>query len=137
MNKDIKNVTDLLRKLDKLTQRIAPKMNKLTEAMKVELQTYPSPPPNSSYIRTGNLGRSWHKEQKYDKDNFKASIYTDGVEREGREYSVYVQKGERDGRPAQAWMHKGRWKTHTQVATANEDNVESIVLDELVRLLSG
>ncbi len=131
-NKDIDSAKKLIAQIDRIPHTIGSKLQKEVEKMKVELRTYPPPPPNSRYIRTGDLGRSWHSLTTTDKISKKVDIYSEDVE-----YAPYVQMGPGDESPTQAWMHKNRWTTHTQVATQHEDNIESLVIDELVRLMSA
>ncbi len=41
---------------------VDPVMERAIRQMQAELMTYPSPPPSSTYRRTGTLGRTWHAE---------------------------------------------------------------------------
>lgn len=61
-----------------------------------ELATYPAPPPTSTYVRTGTLGREWTVEE-----SFLHYVVGNNVQ-----YGPYVQSYE-----MQAWMHVGRWQT--------------------------
>jgi hypothetical protein len=60
------------------------------------------PPPGSSYVRTGNYGRSFF----WEKNGFTYVIKNEAYH-QGKEYGVYVG-GRADG-SGQAWMHAGRW----------------------------
>lgn len=41
---------------------VDPVMEKAARRMQAELMDYPAPPPSSTYVRTGTLGRSWQVE---------------------------------------------------------------------------
>jgi hypothetical protein len=69
------------------------------------------PPMNSTYQRTGNLGRStyWEREgQTY-------RMYSVAIDKRGRAYSVYVV-GDASG-SGQADIHQGRWPLLADVMT--------------------
>lgn len=89
-----------------------------------DIAEYPAPPPNSSYRRTGNLGRAWTSAQ-YEIDvnaGGATGVIGNAVrDRRGRSYGPYVQSAEQ-----QASVHQGRWQTDEQVATRNTPAIERI-----------
>ena len=68
-----------------------------------ELKTYPAPPANSRYTRTGRLGRGWERATPLNGGTGFQLINS-------TEYAGLVQ-GDR-----QAWMHQGRWETASSIA---------------------
>lgn len=76
-----------------------------------EMATYPAPPPTSTYVRTGTLGRAWTT-------TGSRLSYTVG---NNTVYAPYVQDADR-----QAWMHVGRWQTAQEVV---EKHTAEIVAD--------
>ena len=84
-----------------------------------DVRPYPPPPPASKYIRTGALGRSWHR---YVKPR-QAIVQSENVP-----YAPYVQ-----GTPGQAWMHAGRWQTVGMVAERMADPVKRLMEAALAR----
>jgi len=74
--------------------------------------TYPTAPPNSSYVRTGTLGRTFEH---------KVHVMARGVKglvRNPTPYGPYVK-----GPTAQAWMHKGRWPTLKDDVEAEQSRI--------------
>lgn len=72
--------------------------------------SYPSPPPNSTYDRTGTLGRLWTSAQ----PNVRVSTsLLEGRVGNKTPYGPYVQSTD-----DQAWMHLGRWTTIEQYIEA-------------------
>jgi hypothetical protein len=63
------------------------------------LPPYPSPPENSSYVRTGKLGQSITEEVTAQGNDVV------GVIGSNIQYAPYVIGGDDE----QAWMHEGRW----------------------------
>ena len=89
-----------------------------------DVSTYPPAPSNSSYRRTGNLGRFWTSAQ------YEVSASTGGItgvignavrDRRGRAYGPCVQDAEE-----QAYMHRGRWQTDEMVAERNTNAIVRI-----------
>jgi hypothetical protein len=79
------------------------------------LADYPAAPGNSTYRRTGNLGRMWtaaRPEFAPMQSGFEASIGNSAS------YGPFVQGDE------QAKMHQGRWKTAQAIAEAHQAEIE-------------
>ena len=92
------------------------------------LATYPTPLTNSSYRRTGTLGRSW---------TTAISAISDGIRGEvGNNvgYAPYVQGGAAT-EPNQAWMHAGRWQTDVQVMQQSEAQIRALFEDAVRRAI--
>lgn len=128
----IAEVIELIKKVDTLPKVMSPKLQKTAEEIKQKMKKYPPPRPSSTYIRTGALGRSWYRRTTTNKKSVRTAIFSEDVE-----YAPYVQKGAGDGEPSQAWMHERHWQTHTNVAFPYENIIESMVIDELVKLISS
>jgi len=79
---------------------LRPPMQRATARLQRFIAKYPPPPPASTYVRTGTLGRSWTTEVR----GFAGSLQ--GIIGNVVQYAPYVQDRER-----QAWMHAGRWQT--------------------------
>ena len=94
-----------------------------------QLATYPAPPMNSSYRRTGTLGRSWTTKVTPGVDGIVGEIGTDVP------YAPFVQGG--SGPRQQAWMHQGRWQTDEQVIHANESRIRALFRDAVSQALNG
>ena len=125
----VKNLDAVIRKLDNLDrgdylQGVAQAGGQL---LRTEMRRYPPPPPNSSYRRTGTLGKSW----------------TQKVMRGGREggwlaqvgtrlnYAPYVQDEVR-----QAEVHQGRWQTIQSVAADKREEIFGFVKRAIGRWLA-
>ena len=88
-----------------LAQVLEPPLVRSLERFRVDLAHYPSPPEESSYRRTGRLGRSWA---------LRYTVNARGIEGEtgtNVEYAQRVQSEE-----LQAWMHRDRWDTDETIA---------------------
>lgn len=106
-----------------LAETIRPAVAEALQIVRGRMREYPPPPPNSSYVRTGNLGASWE-----------VIPYGSGdvlgiVRSAGPEYNRFVQSHEE-----QAGIHQGRWQTDEDVAREKEDEATA-VLDELLNKL--
>jgi hypothetical protein len=101
---DIRGLEDVVNGLSKLDGRMRRTMGLIAKGVgfeiKNELQVYPPPPPNSSYRRTGTLGRTWHVKRQG----------SNAVVGNPTPYAPYVQSESQ-----QAWMHEGRWQTDKDV----------------------
>lgn len=110
-----------------LAQVLEPPLIRGLERFRVDLAHYPAPPADSTYRRTGTLGRSWA---------LRHTINARGIEGEtgtNVEYGPFVQEEER-----QAWMHRGRWdNTDENVANRNRtailDDFNDVMQAELNR----
>jgi hypothetical protein len=103
---------------------MAPAMQKAGARLRTELAKYPAPPPNSTYRRTGKLGRSWTHRVNVN------LITTTALIGNNTPYAPDVQ-----GEGTQVPIHQGRWQTDLQVLTANIDYIVEEVgarIDELL-----
>lgn len=88
------------------------------------LKKYPAPPPNSTYRRTGNLGRRWTSRTSV------ALFSATAIIGNNTPYGPEVQ-----GEGFQADIHVGRWQTDEQALAAHADVVEEEVGDAIDRLI--
>ena len=124
----IHGIPELERKLGRLAavKTLRPPMEKSVRIVEAEARIYPPPPPASSYVRTGKLGRQWLGRVQ----NRQASIR--GIVGNEMPYAHWVHSPTK-----QAWMHKGRWptteniveKTSRQIAGAFEDAIRKVIND--------
>ena len=119
--KGMEAVLAKLERLGKLEKTLRPVLNEKQKKIQKALQKYPPPPPNSTYIRTEKLKRSWRiKPPMFTRGGVYALVYADGTARTkyGR-YDHYVMDAER-----QATIHRGRW--HTTKSVENDFRTEVI-----------
>jgi len=109
---DIENEEQVLKVINSLSNPayLAPAVNEIGATFATDLAKYPPPPENSTYRRTGNLGRSWTHVQKVDLFGFRSTIGN------VREYAPLVQDRDR-----QANVHQGRWQT---IQDVQEDRLQ-------------
>jgi len=99
-----------------LENAIVGAMNDGATLFRATMQRYPAPPPNSSYRRTGTLGRSWSvKPISRTASGWSVVIGSNG---NMAPYNRAVQK-----RSEQARIHRGRWVT---AETATEQSASQI-----------
>jgi hypothetical protein len=80
-----------------------------------DLATYPSPPPGSTYRRTGTLGRFWTSAVP---EILETSQGISGRYGNNLEYAPYVQDEE-----LQAGIHRSRWLTDDGAIKKNEQKI--------------
>lgn len=85
-----------------------------------ELATYPPPPANSSYTRTGTLGRRWAADIGVKPFNA-LSIVSNTTS-----YAPFVQ-----GDDTQARIHQNRWRTDVQILDQNTEKIVGFYLDAI------
>lgn len=106
-----------------------------------DLRTYPAPPPNSRYIRTGRLRNSWDAGISATAGSFTIEIINDATDKRGVEYSKYVQGSLAQSRSAaakaQAWMHKGRWPLAVDTVNAFYELLLEEFMSEVQKDLSA
>lgn len=92
---------------------------------------YPAPPPNSTYRRTGLLGRSITTEVR------SLGAETVGVIGSNTIYAPDVISDEPtpDGRGPQARIHRGRWWTLQGVIRKARPEIVAIIRDEYLKVL--
>ena len=114
--------------LDELIRPSAmrPAMEKAGARIRTELAKYPPPPKNSTYRRTGKLGRSWtHRAD--------ANLVTaTALIGNNTPYAPDVQ-----GEGTQMPIHQGRWQTDLQVLTANTDYILEEVGAQIDEILAS
>lgn len=91
---------------------MAPAMERAGARLRTELAKYPPPPKNSTYRRTGKLGRSWTHRVNIN------LLTTTALLGNNTPYAPDVQ-----GEGTQVPIHQGRWQTDLQVLTANIDYI--------------
>lgn len=96
------------------------KGNQIVEHLKDSVPTYPPPPPNSTYQRTGRLGRGFRTDVKPLQHGVKMILSNVVV------YSPYVISSERtkSGAGPQARIHRGRWYTLQGHVLKNVDYIK-------------
>jgi len=83
---------------------LRPAFQRIAVAIKTAMKRYPPPPPNSTYRRTGTLGRRWTYRTNSSLFSVTAIVGNNTA------YAPLVQDAE-----AQAEVHRGRWQTAQQV----------------------
>ena len=111
----IEGVDKLLRKFNSLRQIhsiLRPPMQRSVMILQADLAKYPSPRPNSSYVWTGTLGRSWTPRVRTEGDRLVGRVGTKVI------YAPFVQSQQ-----FQANIHRGRWQTDVQVLERNRTRI--------------
>lgn len=101
---------------DRIDRAMRGAMTDSTILLMREMKAYPPPPPNSSYKRTGTLGRSWSRRVEGRGMEVTGTVGSNG---NMAPYNRYVQDGE-----YQAQMHQGRWTTIQDAAERNQDAIQ-------------
>lgn len=116
------DVSEALAKLDptKIKPAMSAAFQGAADLLLADIAKYPSPPPNSTYVRTGTLGKSWGTSVQPDIPRATVGNPTS--------YGPYVQDSDR-----QAWMHKGRWQTTRDVALRRAEDVKRLIEEALAR----
>lgn len=98
---------------DRLNDAMEAAMNDATALLLRELKVYPPPPSGSTYVRTGTLRNSWHREIEGRGLEIRGIV---GSNENVAPYNRWVQDEER-----QAPVHRGRWtNTAQEVLRRNE-----------------
>jgi len=95
-----------------------------TKIIRKAMATYPDARPESTYRRTGTLGRRWHAEAKMTSDDVL------GLVGNTVPYAPYVQSYEK-----QASMHWGTWQTDKQVVNETAEQITEIFAEEISRAM--
>jgi hypothetical protein len=93
---------------------LAAPMKRAQELVRARMADYPPPPPDSTYIRTGNLGRSWAAASPIEAGGSMIGV----IASTDVDYAGFVQGDPSGGYPSQATIHKDRWQTDVQVINA-------------------
>jgi len=126
----IKGLDSLTKKLDRLDKGdyLRPVATAGANLLRNEMRRYPPAPPQSTYRRTGTLGKSW----------------TQTIMRGGRGGGFVAQIGTRlnyapyvQDRDRQAAVHRGRWQTVQSVAEAKREEVVRFVVQAIRRWMRG
>ena len=124
----VKNLDAVTRKLDQINRGayLADVGRAAGTVIRNEMRRYPPPPPNSTYRRTGTLGKSWNV------TNMRGGKQGGWVSQIGTRlnYAPYVQDATR-----QAQVHQGRWQTIQDVAQDKRDEVVNFVVKAIRRML--
>lgn len=119
-DEDIKAVLDKLSKPYFL--QLA--MNRIGARLRTFMAKYPPPPPNSSYRRTGRLGRAWTHE-------VKAGLFSiETIIGNNTPYAPDVQ-----GAGTQSEVHVGRWQTDADALRQSEGFIEDEIGEEIDKVL--
>lgn len=97
------------------------------------LAKYPPPPPNSKYVRTGDLGRAWTAPMpRVTAGGLEATVANAVRSRKtGRRYGPFVQ-----GELTQASIHRGRWTTDAAALELERSAIERDFKDAIDDALS-
>lgn len=117
----IRGLQELIKKFERLNERMweMPRVAQDAEKyLRSQVPPYPPPPPNSTYHRTGDLGRSIHTEVQ----KLGAQVVTSLSV--GVDYGPWVVDERR-----QARVHRGRWWTLQEVLRKSRDGVVRLYED--------
>ena len=97
------------------------------DVLRAELRKYPPPPTNSTYRRTGTLGKSWTK------TTMRGGKGGGWIAQVGTrlKYAPFVQDDSR-----QAKVHQGRWQTVQSVAKDKRGEVVKFAVQAIRRWLA-
>ena len=101
-------------RLDRAMQRA---MTDSTVLLLREMKTYPAPPADSTYRRTGTLGKSWSRKVEGRGYDITGIVGSNGAM---APYNRYVQDTE-----FQASIHQDRWVTIQEAAERHEGAIQS------------
>jgi hypothetical protein len=130
----VRGLDSLIRHYTKLRDDMRPMLERLTEKATLyvhsQVPDYPPPPSNSTYIRTGTLGRTITTRVESLGTKVVGFIGTNTV------YAPYVISDQEVGeRGPQAEVHKGRWWTLQGVVRAAKAAVIKIYEDGIEQFL--
>ena len=119
------DVSEAIAKLDPkdIKPAIAHAFGGAADLLIADIAKYPAPPADSSYTRTGTLGKGWTKQVEPTVPRATVGNITS--------YGPYVQDPDR-----QAWMHRGRWQTTLDVARRRTEDVKRLIEAALARWAS-
>ena len=139
----VKGLVEILKRMAAFPAQLDAVMAKTLEAVLLTVHEnvlpYPPEPPNSTYTRTGTLGRSLGAGGTMPDIYEVRPMGAGSMARFGTrlEYAPYVI-GDRDSE--QAWMHKDRWWTLPDIAKRAEDKIKrlwNIAAEQMERFISG
>ena len=123
---EIRGLDELLKKLGRVGtfHILEPAMRRAVYRLQRDMADYPPAVPNSWYVRTGTLGRSWTTDVDITPGWIEGKVGTK------LDYAPYVQS-----HALQARVHKRRWQTEKRVLDANQraiqDDFDRTVQQEL------
>lgn len=124
----ITGVTETIADLQRIRlDAIRPDIQDILDEMAGDAANYPSQPPSSTYVRTGDLGRGWTDSMPtidLSSDTLVATLTN------STPYGIYVQ-----GSEDQAKVHQGRWRTADKIMDEWEARVVQAVESGLDRIL--
>jgi hypothetical protein len=122
---EVKGLDDLIVRIDSsariLYRHLRRAMGRGLAALQRRIQPYPAPPPDSSYKRTGTLGRRWQA------NVVEHAPAVRGILSNPTSYAPFVV-----GEETQATIHKVRWKTDKQAANEALPTIEGYFNVEMV-----
>ena len=131
MNIELRGVDELKKMLGQVasTEVLRRGMQKVVYRVQGRMADYPPPPPGSTYKRGSDkrsekLGQRWTTKVTTSGGNVQGKVGNNAS------YGPFVQSD-----MFQARVHKGRWQTDRQVLREEEDNLVSIMQDEIDRAL--
>lgn len=110
----IDGIDKIVRKLGKVegVSKLRPAMQRAVYRLQARMAQYPAVPPNSTYKRTGTLGRKWTNKVEV------ASGIIRGKVGNNTEYAPLVQSYR-----FQARQHRNRWQTDAYVMETERRNI--------------
>lgn len=113
-------ITELQRRRVNVLDVLRPAFHRSGLGVEAAMKPYPPPPPASTYVRTGDLGRRWTTNTRAFGETIVTS--TANVTR----YARYVQA---EGQ--QARVHRGRWQTDELALTHQRGVIEGNISSAL------
>ncbi len=94
-------------------------MIRAEELIRARMADYPPPPENSTYVRTGDLGRSWGAQSPIGGISGLMGV----IESTDVPYAGFVERDPSLGDPHQALIHRDRWQTDVQVVNESAEEI--------------
>lgn len=130
---EVRGLEKALRMLEKgqrgVERALRDAVNRTLLLLQDRIAMYPPPPPNSTYRRTGTLGRRWMTARPH---IFVKKRMLEGVIGNNTRYAPYVQ-----ARDTQARVHRGRWRTIEDVIEQSRDDAQRILENAVITALEG
>lgn len=131
-NRDIEALRRRMRNADVKREAVRAMKKSLLD-IQAEAGDYPPAPANSSYVRTGTLGRKWTTEVQVQRDNVRGVVGSDAVNDQGQHYGKWV-KGPENQRPI---FERIGWKTLLEDFKQRKDKIVGHFVDALRRVNRG
>ena len=125
---EIKGLDKLFKKLDAVQaiQVLEKPMARSLFRLMRPMQSYPAPPPDSTYTRTGTYGRRWRTKVTSSANGVVGKVGNNVA------YAPYV-----GSRMFQANVHRGRWTTDADAVQQNEAAIVDDFKDAIDRALAS